>query len=157
TVLLESSSAPVRRAAAEALVVCGSTASAPNLVAALSKAFDDFEEHACGVALLAVAQEPFVRGLLNHPEPRVRRTALFLLDQPPFTTLQFIDLVAPLGSENLSLRGAARSLLERHLEWANAALPWFKEQLANGKESVALENLLISFQSNRAIRNLISE
>ena len=159
--LLDSTNAPVRRAAAEALAVCGSRAQAPKLIAALASAGDDFEQHACIAAVLALADEPFVRGLLKHEASRVRRAALHLLDQPPFGTLRFTDLVAPLGEENASMSEAARHLLGGHRNWAGEALPWLRSQMAAevavpGRTSV-LANLFIAFQSETGVRKLISE
>ncbi len=159
--LLDSTNAPVRRAAAEALARCGSRAQAPKLVAALTAAGDDFEQHACIAALLAVVDENFVRGLLANPSARVRRAALYLLDQPPFETLRFADLVAPLGDTDASVGAAARRLLARHGDWAGAALPWLRGQLASasltGTNESALGSLLVAFQMDAAVRGLITE
>jgi glucose/arabinose dehydrogenase len=158
--LLESTNPPIRRAAAEALAVCGSRSHAPRLATALVKAGDDFEEHACVAALLALADEPFARNLLTHASPRARRAGLHLLDQPPFGTLRFRDLVAPLNDEDAGLRSAAMRLLERHRNWAADALPWLRSQLAaenRQTNAAALEALLIAFQSDAAVRKLISE
>jgi HEAT repeat protein len=158
--LLDSTNPPVRRAAAEALAVCGLRSHAPQLVSALAGAGDAFEEHACILALRALADEPFLRGLLKHDAPRVRQAALHLLDQPPFTTLHFVDLVAPLGDNNAPLRAAARQLLERHRDWAGDALPWLREQLVEpdaAPNQAALADLFAVFQSNPAVRRLIAE
>ena len=159
--LLDSTNAPIRRAAAEALAVCGSRPLAPRLVIALANARDDFEEHACVAALLALVDEPFARGLLKHDSPRVRRAALNLLEQAPFATLRFNDLVAPLSDAEAALRATAGRLLERHRSWATEALPWLRVQLAGppegeGKAS-ALGRLMIAFQSDPGVRGLISE
>ena len=158
--LLDSTNAPTRRAVAEALAVCGSRSHAARLAAALVKAGDDFEEHACVAALLALADEPFARGLLTHASPRARRAALHLLDQPPFGTLRFSDLVTPLNDEDAGLRAAATHLLERHRNWAAGALPWLRGQLtAENRQTnaAALEGLLIAFQSDATVRKLVSE
>ncbi len=157
---LDSTSAPMRRAAAEALAVCGSRSHAPRLAAALVEAGDDFEQHACIAALLALADEPFVRGLLAHESARARRAALHLLDQPPFGTLRFADLVAPLKSEDAGLRATAGDLLGRHTGWAGDALPWLRAQLAGegaNPDNAALSGLLTAFQTHTEIRALISE
>ena len=159
--LLDSTNAPVRRAAAEALAKCGARSHGTRLVTALMNAGDDFEQHACIAALLALADEAFARGLLTNPLPRVRRAALHLLDQPPFATLRFTDLVAPLGDRDVGLMTAARRLLERHRNWAGEALPWLRKQLAanpfDDANGSALGSLLIAFQSDAAVRSLISE
>ena len=159
--LLDSTNAPVRRAAAEALAVCGSKSHAPLLVSALDRAEDAFEEHACIFALLALADEPLLRGQLTHGSPRVRRAALHLLDQPPWNTLRFPDLVAPLGADDAPLRMAALRLLERHPGWAADALPWLRRQLggpeADHERSQALRGLLVAFQGNASVRGLITE
>ena len=159
--LLDSTNAPVRRAAAEALAVCGSSTHAPRLVTALAVAGDDFEQHACIAALMTLADESFARGLLTNSSPRVRRAALHLLDQPPFGTLRFTDLVSPLGDGDANLSTAARRLLERHGNWAGDALPWLRKQLAaspfDDANASAFASLLIAFQSNPAVRSLISE
>lgn len=159
--LLDSTQAPVRRASAEALTLCGARSHAPRLVAALAKAGNDFEEHACIAALLSLADEPFVRGLLAHETPRVRRAALHLLDQPPFATLRFADLTGPLGDSDANVNRAARHLLEGHNEWAADALPWLRQQLATSASEAgslnALSALFVAFQSDAGIRGLISE
>ncbi len=160
-VLLDSTNAPVRRAAAEALAACGARSHAPRLVAALAKAGDDFEEHACVAALLALADEPYVRGLLGHETPRVRRAALHLLDQPPFATLRFADLTGPLGDRDAGVNLGAQRLLERHSAWAADALPWLRNQFATSSSetggTAALSALFVAFQSNAGVRGLISE
>ena len=91
--LLDSKNPSERRAAAEALAICGSPSCVPKLVAALANSKDDFEEHSCINALLVLADEPQVRGLLNHDSTKVRKAALNLLDQTPFSSLNFGDLV----------------------------------------------------------------
>jgi putative heme-binding domain-containing protein len=159
--LLESTNAPVRRAVAEALSVCGSRAHAPRLTDALATAVDDFERHACILALLVLADEPFVRALLKHDSPALRRAALHLLDEPRFGTLRFTDLLVPLGDPDAGLSLAARQLLERHPSWARDALPWLRQEIAmdstDANHAAALENLFVAFQSDSSIRNLISE
>ncbi|MBM3846160.1 MAG: hypothetical protein FJ405_07740, partial [Verrucomicrobia bacterium] len=159
--LLDSPHAPVRRAAAEGLAVCGVRAHSERLAAALAAAADDFERHACAAALLALADEPFVRSLLANPSPQVRRAALHLLDQAPFTTLQFPDLPALLADPEPSVSHAARQLLTRHPEWARHAVPWLRQQFASPLSDTpatgALESLLVAFQSNPEVRRVIGE
>lgn len=157
--LLTATNAPVRRAAAEALAQCGSRAHAPSLAAALAKAPDDFERHACIAALLALADEPFVRRLLARDAPRVHQAALELLDQPPFCSLRFADLVPAL--EKLQTHATARELLGRHPGWASEAAPWLRSELARppavDAEDTALGALLIAFQSEVPVRALLTE
>lgn len=158
--LLDSTNAPVRRAAAEALAACGSRSHGPQLATALARATDDFEQHACINALRSLADEPFVRSLLTNSSTRVRRAALHLLDQPPFSTLRFTDLISLLGEADTALSTAARRLLERHRNWSRDALPWVRNQLTTPSTSggqSALDSLLIAFQTDPAVRNLISE
>ena len=159
--LLESTNAPIRRSAAEALATCGSRAHAPRLANALRQAADPFEQHACIGALLTLADEPFARSLLSQDSPALRRAALHLLDQPRLASLRFADLVAPLGDREDGVREDARQVLERHPAWAGDALPWLREQVAMAAADVdhvsALANLLIAFQSAPAIRRFISE
>ncbi len=159
--LLESTNAPVRRAAAEALAGCSSPAHRASLVSALARAGDGFEEHACILALLALTDEAFARGLLTHDSPRVRRAALHLLDQPPLSALRFDDLVATLGTDDDALRRATLDLLARHSSWAADALPWLRDQLiglpANPEPASALRGLIAAFQGDAAVRDLITE
>lgn len=159
--LLDAPAPAVRRAAAESLARCGARTHAPRLVAALVKAEDSFEEHACILALHALAEEPFVRTLLRHGTHRVRRAALHLLDQPPFSTLAFDDLLAPLADSDPTLRAAAGGLLQRHPEWAERALPWLRARLLRpGRDetsSGALGELIKAFQRQTGMRNMISE
>lgn len=156
---LEAGHPPVRRAAAEALAVCGSRADAPQLVAALVRAGDAFEEHACIAALLAAGDEPFVRSLLEHDTARVRVAALHLLDQAPFSTLRFADLLPALGEA--ATADAARGLLARHPAWATEALPWLRDQLAVPLEddaaATAFGSLLEVFQEDPGVRGLVTE
>ncbi|MEN9676671.1 MAG: hypothetical protein RIS76_2567 [Verrucomicrobiota bacterium] len=158
--MLDSTDAPIRRAAAEALVACGSPTHAPRLVTALAVAGDDFEQHADIAGLLALADEPFARGLLSHESPRVRRAALHLLDQAPFASLRFSDLVTPLGDQDDDLRAGARRLLERHRPWAGEAQPWLRTTLMAGtadeSTAAALGSILVAFQTDPAVRQLIS-
>jgi putative membrane-bound dehydrogenase-like protein len=156
--LLDSTNAPVRRAAAESLANGGSRSHAPALVEALARAQDDFEQHACITALLALADEPFVRGLLKQESARVRHAALHLLDQAPFASLRFADLLAPLGENDPNLRAAAQRLLERHPDWAGDALPWLRQQVfVRPAESSQVAALFIAFQADARVRKLISE
>jgi len=159
--LLESTNAPVRRAAAEALARCGSQAHRASLVSALARAGDDFEEHACILALFTLTDEAFARDMLEHDSPRVRRAALHLLDQPPLSALRFNDLVASLGTDDAALRRAALGLFERHPSWAADALPWLREQLigspANPEQASSLRGLIAAFQGDASVRDLITE
>lgn len=159
--LLDSTNAPVRRAVAETLAVCGGRSSVPRLINALVKVSDDFEAHTCIAALLALADESSARGLIKHSSPLARRAGLNLLDQPPFSTLGFSDLVAPLADEDAGVRDTARRLLERHPDWARSALPWLQTQLvgpsARQGDETTLTSLLTAFQGDAGVRHLISE
>lgn len=160
--LLANTNAPVRRAAAEALRVCGSQLHVAKLLEPLTHARDDFELHACIAALQAWADDSLAREFLQHSSPRVRQAALQLLDQPPLETLRFKDLLPALGDDDPQLSLAARRLLERHPRWATEGAPWMREQLvANADiaspQAPALANLLIAFQEEAAVRGLISE
>jgi len=158
--LLDSTNAPVRRAALETLAVCGAGPMLPRIVTALATAVDDFERHACILTLASLADEPFVRGLTRHESPRARQAALNLLDHPPFSTLRFSDLALSLDDVDPAVRATARDLLRRHSEWGVEAAPWLRGQfdrLKDDSRQAAPGELLVAFHTNGAVRGLISE
>lgn len=145
----------LRLAAAEALAHCGSAASVPALLEALTRDPDPFLEHAVVYALHRLAPREALLQALDHPTPRVQRAALILLDQPPHSFTPEPAVVARLKAGDLRLRETARWVLLRHPEWTAAAQRFFQE-LLQGPESAetdraAVEEFLKLFQTNRVV------
>jgi putative heme-binding domain-containing protein len=158
--LLGADAVPVRLAAAEAIARCGEARSLPALWQALAAQPDRFLEHALTHAVHQIATTEDLQEALKNPSPRVQKTALVLLDQPPRPrrALGHEAVLARVTAEDAELRQAALRLLQEHPEWAEHALGllrgWLEKPELSGEEQAGLRGLLLAFQGQRAVQEM---
>jgi len=158
--LAQSGEAPVRREAATALGRIGKPASVPALLTALASPVDRFLEHATIFALITINSPDLTATGLSAESPATKRGAMIALDQtagPQLTSDRVLSLLDP---KEPALREAALWVISHHPEWAEATLPYFRQQLARGdlpdSERTALRQQLLAFAANESIQDLIA-
>ncbi len=129
-VILNSSSAHNRRAAAEALGRIGITETIPNLLAATAHANDRALEHSLIYAVLEIGDADSVRKSLGSPNGKIHRAALIALDQLEGNHLEASDVLPLLNSENVILNKTAWWITDHHLEpeWVSQYKPYFQSE-----------------------------
>jgi putative membrane-bound dehydrogenase-like protein len=159
--LLAADSSPVCQAAAAALARCGSARALPAIWQALARHPDRFLEHALTYTLHHVADAPALLAALELPNPCVQKAALLLLDQPPRPrgALGFDQIKTRLKAGDAELRQTALHILTGHPEWAEHATglvrDWLEKPVLTPEESLELQNLVLAFQGQTAIQELI--
>ncbi len=121
--LLSHAAPEVRMAAAEALARCGSAASVPAILAALSRESsppDRYLEHSLILALHGLADAAALEAALDHPHGRVQKAALILLDQPPRKGAPREAVLQRASAADPELRRTALEILGSHREWAGS-------------------------------------
>jgi putative membrane-bound dehydrogenase-like protein len=161
--LLRTGSPPVRLAAAEALAGCGTAASLPAIWTALAREPDRADrhlEHALVHAAHRLAGRAELEAALDHPHPRVEKAAMWLLDQPPRSSLSAEAVVARLSSGDPELREAALALLARHPEWKDRAAAviggWLERAALSPSEELALGGLILAFEKSPRVEELVA-
>src|SRR5262249_35805291 len=155
------SSPQMRMAAAQALAACGSAKTLPALWDALSGEPDRFLEHALLHAVHHHAQVAALEAALKHPQARVQKAALLLLDQPPRPAglLKHEDVMARVTAPDADLRQTALRVLQKHPEWAKHALGlvrgWVEKASLSGEEENGLRGLLLAFQGEKTMQELV--
>jgi putative membrane-bound dehydrogenase-like protein len=161
--LLRAEAPQTRMAAAEALAHCGDASALPALWQALAGQPDRFLEHSLIHAVHHLADADALTSVLEHPSPRVRKTALLLLDQPPRPRgrLAHQPVIQGLTAADADLRQTALFVLRRHPEWAEHALglmrTWLERVKLSPEEEQGLRGLLLAFQGQKAVQALIGE
>jgi putative membrane-bound dehydrogenase-like protein len=161
--LLNSDSLPVQMAAARALAHCGNADSLPELWKGLQGRPDRFLEHALIHAVHRCADAAVLRRALDQPHSRVQKAALLLLDQPPRPrgALAQETVIARISASDSELRQAALWVLQRHPEWAEHALgligSLLKKSDVSADQETALRTLLLTFQSNSRVQDLMAK
>jgi putative heme-binding domain-containing protein len=159
--MLTAKSLPMRLAAAQALAPCGSAKSLPVLWEALTPEADRFLEHALMYALHHHADAEALRAALQRPQPRVQKAALVLLDQTPRPKgmLRHEEVMARVTAADADLRQTALRVLQKHPEWAKHARGlvrgWLEKAELSGEEENGLRGLLLAFQGEKTIQELI--
>ncbi len=157
--LLSQKEAPLRLAAAEALVTCGNSTALPALIKALAEPCDDFLEHALVYAIWRLGDASSLRAALQNPAPRVQRAALLLLEQPPFSNSDERSVSERLFAPDQSVREIARWVLQRHPAWGEAGSAFVLRLLQDANltddDQDALRSVLPIFNSNPRVIDLI--
>jgi putative heme-binding domain-containing protein len=156
--ILESPDPAARFAAAEALAECGTPETLPALWKALEADPDRFLEHALVHAIHRVAPAETLEKALGHPHPRVRKTALLLLDQPPRAGAPLEALARAAADPDPDLRRAALGRLRGRRDGARAARRALEDGLrrpsAAGEERPALGDLIRAFEGDAGVREV---
>lgn len=154
---LQAESPALRLAAAEAVAHCGTGRALPVVEAALAGEADAFLEHALIFALYRLATAADLTRALDHPNAKVQRAALLLLEQAPFLASTVPAVVKRLDSEDPALRDTARWVLLRHREWGEAGAACLQSLLANSNPTDADRRALSQFLPVFATNNLVVE
>lgn len=160
--VLTASDPSVRLAAAEALARCGDRSSLPVIWQVLGEHQPDrFLEHALIHAAYRVADRPALEDALQHPNSRVQKAALLLLDQPPHQSLNPNLVLERITAADPGLRQAALQILGKHPDWASQAIGFLKGLALKprlGDDDLAgLRSLILAFQSHAEVQQLIGE
>ncbi len=165
--LLESDSAPVRRAAATALGRIGETRSNGPLINAAARKTDRFEDHAIVHALIRNFSRLANRDIrssaqqLGRLPPGSARAALIAFDQMLGSTLQQEHVLPMLTHPDARVREAAVWVFTHHPDWAPAIVEHLKGKLFARKlaadEFPGIEKLLESFSHHPDVQTLIKD
>ncbi len=153
----------VRFAAAEALAHCGTSESLPALWAALTRQPDRFLEHALICALHRLAQVADLERALHDSHPRVQKTAMLLLSQPPRPRdrLAHETVTARAASADAELRQTALNILRQRPEWAAQTTTlvrgWLQKATLTAEERLALSGIVLAFQARPAIQEIVAD
>src|ERR1043166_2161574 len=147
-------------AAAEALATCGTQESLPPLWEALESTTDKLIEHQLVHAAYFLARVEDLEEALKHESPRVRKAALVLLDQKD-PNLRSAAVIGLAGSADAPLRQAAIRILQKHSAWAGDAVTlltgWLGKESLSDEERGSLRGLILAFQSEPRIQNVVGE
>ena len=130
--LLQHPDGAVRRNAAE---LCGRTAdrsAIPDLLAALTRTPDRWEQHALTYALIEIADIPALKRSLTHQSASVRASAAWALQSVAPDQLQAETVLPWLTSETPLLQQTAQLLTAQRQDWETPLADWLQRQLAGG-------------------------
>jgi putative membrane-bound dehydrogenase-like protein len=151
----------LRATVAEALARCGDGQSLNSIWRSLTNETDRFLEHALVHAAHRIADTAALNLALDNPHPKVQAAALLLLDQPPQPreALAFKKVANCLVAPDPRLRNTALKVLQNRSEWARqtAALigDWFEQPDLSDGQREALSSLVLAFQRDRTVQELI--
>src|SRR5436190_1336504 len=157
--VLRTGDAAQRFAAAEALATCGTADSLPAIWEALAGDPDRILEQALVRAAWSVAEPKALEAALQHPQPRVRKAALLLLDQK--TKIAAEVVMVHTGAEDAGLRQAALRIVQGHAEWAASASALVEQGLSRAtlgpEERATLRGLILAFQSDPGVQARVGD
>jgi putative membrane-bound dehydrogenase-like protein len=159
TTLLESSTPPLQRAAAESLGRIGDKSAVPALLKVAGQAQDRVLEHSLTFALIEIDSPVETAEGLSAKSPTEKRCAMIALDQMDGGGLK-VETVAPLlSSPDLTLRQTAVWTAGNHPEWGNELAGFFSERL-EGKnlgatDGAELKRQLAQFAQAEPIQRII--
>jgi putative membrane-bound dehydrogenase-like protein len=160
--LLQSTSMPHRRAAAEALGRIGDKSAVSALLAALAEPTDRILEHSLTYALLEIADAKATATGLQSENCSVRRAALVALDRMEGGALKPETVAKEFVSTDARLKESAWWIAGRHSDWAPAAIRFLRERLSvagnlNPAERDELVQHLTRFVGSESLQKLLSE
>ena len=160
TVMLSRTSAPNRRAAAEALGRLGSAKAVPLLLAATADCNDRVLEHSLIYAVIEAGKSDPARTALSDPRTRVRSAALIALDQMSGGEIDISDIKPLLNSNDPILRETAWWIADHHPEFASELTDYFRQELSkthDRDETTRLTQRLSRFTANESIQQMMTE
>ena len=166
--LLNSNSPANQRAAAEALGRVGNGSVVPALLKAVGHPHDRILQHSMTYALIEIADAEATKVGLESKNPHTHRAALFALDQmrpesQGGSYLAASDVVPMLSSSDAVLKSAADWLVDRHPDWAESLVEYFRKQLgslsnhSSAETKIELENRLTKFAAQPPATALLAE
>jgi putative membrane-bound dehydrogenase-like protein len=156
------SSAMVRMAAAEALARCGNADSLNDIWRALTRQTDRFLDHALIYAAHRIATVEALTAALDHPQAKVQRTALLLLNQSPRPreVLHFDVVMRRVSAMDPELRQTALEILRQRTEWVGQTTTMIQRWLGSDgqmpEDRVAMSSLLLAFQNETSVQGSVS-
>jgi len=161
--LLKSSSAPLQRAAAEALGRIGEKRAVSPLLTASARptGADRVLEHSLIYALIEIGDPAATAAGLRSDSPFAKRAALVALDQMDRGDLK-PEVVTPLlASSDPVLQGTAAWIIGHRPLWGSALVGYFRQRLAMEKltavERVELERQIAQSAHSETIQNFLAE
>ncbi|MEX2558708.1 MAG: HEAT repeat domain-containing protein, partial [Pirellulales bacterium] len=149
-----------RRVAAEALGRIGDAVAVPDLLRAAAGEPDRRLEHALIYALIEIGAAEATQAGLSAAEAATRRAALFALDQMEGEHLAAETIVPLLASGDAPVKSAAEWIVERHPEWGDAMVGYFRQRLAGARpgeaERIGLEEQLVRFAATESVQRLLA-
>lgn len=150
-----------RRQAATALGQIGDTRAVPDLLAAAARATDRFNEHSVTYALIELKTPGPALEALNHPNPKIRKSALIALDQMDGSPLTAAQLIPMLSDKDKDLRTAALWVAAHHPDWSGSVLSFLNARLRSpgfpGTEAAPVRDALLSFCSDAAVQRSVAD
>jgi len=157
-----------QRVAAEALGRLGDSQAVAALLEVAGQPHDRALEHSLTYALIEIADAEATAAGLASENPYTRRAALFALDQMRTakqggSLLKAADVVPLLSAEDATLRTAADWLVDRHPDWAESMVGYFRKQLSliaattTDEARLELEDRLARFASQPPATALLAE
>jgi putative membrane-bound dehydrogenase-like protein len=137
------------RQAATALGQIGDDKAVEALLAATANTDDRFVQHALRYSLIILNRSEKVMAGLKHESPRVRESALIVLDQMEGSPLNATQLTPFLDAPNESLKQTALWVASHHPEWSAGMIGYLQKKLNNsdlsGDEQELLGQVLIGY------------
>jgi putative membrane-bound dehydrogenase-like protein len=159
--LLRAPSAPLQRAAAEALGRIGEADAVPDLLAAASQPHGRVLEHSLIYALIEIADPTDTAAGLAAKSSFTKRAAMMALDQMKGGGLKPDQVVASLSAPEPALKDTALWILNRHPNWAGAVADYFAKRLTESNlpeaERNELPGLLARFAPDKRIRIILAQ
>ena len=159
--LLETPSAPNRRAAAEALGRIGDKSAVPALLKAAAEAGDRILEHSLTYALIEIGDAKATEAGLSSKNPRTITAAMVALDQMDGGRLDAMLVAELLASANPGLKETAAWIVGRHSDWAPALAGVLGERLGlidlSPGDRTELERQLGRFSQADPIQRLLAD
>jgi putative membrane-bound dehydrogenase-like protein len=158
--VLQTPSAPNRRAAAEALGRIGDKSAVPALLEAAGQAGDRILEHSLTYALIEIGDRKGTEAGLSSENPRTIKAAMVALDQMAVGRLDPTFVAGLLASTNLGLKETAAWIVGRHSDWAPALAGVLGERLSLidllAADRSELERQLGRFAQSAPIQRLLA-
>jgi len=159
--MLQGSSLPNRRAAAEALGRIGDSSAVSALLEAVAQPSDRALEHSLTFALIEIADSSKTAAGLKSANVRVRRAALTALDQMEHGGLEGAGVASELTSSDPALKEAAWWIAGRHPEWGSTLATVLRERMAASDMTAAQRDAwarqLARFARAAAVQELLAE
>ena len=158
--LLERGTAPIQRAAAEALGRLGDSRAVPALLAQAGEENDRILEHSLTYALIEISDPVSTAGGLQASSPYTRRAALIALDQMDGGGLKPDSVTPLLTSAEPGIMETAFWIVSHHPEWGEEMAGFFRKRLTSRdlspEEQVELQHQLSRFGGDATIQVLLA-
>ena len=158
--LLERGTAPIQRAAAEALGRLGDNRAVPVLLARAGEENDRILEHSLTYALIEISDPVSTAAGLQSSSPYTRRAALIALDQMDGGGLKPDKVTPLLTSAEPVIKQTAFWIVGHHPEWGKEMAGFFRQRLTSGnlspEEESELQHQLSRFGRDATIQELLA-